>query len=367
MRRFQSFLFVLLALAVTRAAAQADCPAIVEQALNTVDTFCQTAGRNQACYGNLALQAEPQPGVRAFRFEQVGDMVNVADLQSLRLSPMDEETGAWGVALMRLQANLPETLPGQNVTFLLFGDVEIVNATLPDDDTHTPMQAFFLRTGIGDAACEEAPDSGLLVQTPEGVGEVGFTVNGVDVAMGSTVFFQSGGESELNIAAVEGAAYTNRGGDRRVILAGTQTRFAPQDLMPAPAAAAPPVSSGSGTPPPVVGQPYDADQLRALPLRLLERRVAIHPPLTRDQVAHARALLASGKAPCGEDPFPACEKLPLAVGGRPCLLLAGQDEATPPPDEGRPLCPTPERPLLGGRRPCPRGQLCPTPTPASGG
>jgi hypothetical protein len=34
----------------------------------------------------------------------------------------------WGVALMRLQANIPETLPGQNVTFLLFGDVEIRNA-----------------------------------------------------------------------------------------------------------------------------------------------------------------------------------------------------------------------------------------------
>src|SRR5690606_20836366 len=31
----------------------------------------------------------------------------------------------WGVALMQIQANLPDTLPGQNVTFLLFGDVTI--------------------------------------------------------------------------------------------------------------------------------------------------------------------------------------------------------------------------------------------------
>ncbi|NOG50271.1 MAG: SH3 domain-containing protein [Chloroflexi bacterium] len=30
--------------------------------------------------------------------------------------------------MMRLQANLPDTLPGQNVTFVLFGDVTIEDA-----------------------------------------------------------------------------------------------------------------------------------------------------------------------------------------------------------------------------------------------
>ena len=29
---------------------------------------------------------------------------------------------------MKLQANLPDTLPGQNVTFLMFGDVQVTNA-----------------------------------------------------------------------------------------------------------------------------------------------------------------------------------------------------------------------------------------------
>ena len=29
---------------------------------------------------------------------------------------------------MKLQANLPDSLPGQNVTFLMFGDVQIQNA-----------------------------------------------------------------------------------------------------------------------------------------------------------------------------------------------------------------------------------------------
>ena len=30
------------------------------------------------------------------------------------------------------------------------------------------MQAFYFRSGIGDAPCAEAPNSGILIQTPEG-------------------------------------------------------------------------------------------------------------------------------------------------------------------------------------------------------
>jgi hypothetical protein len=34
---------------------------------------------------------------------------------------------------MRVQANLPDTLPGQNVTFLLFGDVELADESAGDE------------------------------------------------------------------------------------------------------------------------------------------------------------------------------------------------------------------------------------------
>ena len=104
------------------------------------------------------------------------------------MSELNEDAGVWGVAVMSLQADIPNTLPGQNVTFILFGDVMIENAA---SDEQTPMQAFYLRTGIGDVACEEAPESGLLIQTPDGIDEVTFNVNGVDVQVGSTVLFQT--------------------------------------------------------------------------------------------------------------------------------------------------------------------------------
>jgi hypothetical protein len=122
----------LLAVFATRAAASIlNCPAIVQTALEATQTLCSAAGRNQVCYGNVLVTAEPQPGVADFRFERQGDIVSVESLQSLRLSAMDLDQGMWGVSLMRLQANLPDTLPGQNVTFLVFGDVEMINRVAP--------------------------------------------------------------------------------------------------------------------------------------------------------------------------------------------------------------------------------------------
>ncbi|MFN8374478.1 MAG: hypothetical protein U0694_16570 [Anaerolineae bacterium] len=90
-------------------------------------SFARDLGRNEACYGNLLLSATPREDAAAFSFEQAGDRVPVADIQSLQLSAMSL-TDETGVALMALQAKLvPDTLPGQNVTVLLFGDVQVTN------------------------------------------------------------------------------------------------------------------------------------------------------------------------------------------------------------------------------------------------
>lgn len=125
MRRLLPLLCLLIAF---KAAAQDGiCPAIVQTALQTLGSVCADTGRNQACYGNFTLTAQPQPGIADFHFSQPGDIADVAGVKSLRLSGMDTAANTWGVALMKIQANIPDTLPGQNVTFLLFGDVEITN------------------------------------------------------------------------------------------------------------------------------------------------------------------------------------------------------------------------------------------------
>lgn len=125
-----AFLLVIFCFTTISAAVAQDatCAPLVEQALNTVEDGCAAAGRNEACYGYVDLTATAREGASGFNFTQAGDLANVADVQSIRLSALNVEANTWGIALMRLQANLPDTLPGQNVTFLLFGDVEIENA-----------------------------------------------------------------------------------------------------------------------------------------------------------------------------------------------------------------------------------------------
>ncbi len=118
----------VLACFTTVYAQQAVCTDMVKQALATVDTACAPTGRNQACYGNISLIATPRDGVQTFNFQKQGDLTDVADVASLQLEQLDLVKQVWGIALMKVQANLPDTLPGQNVTFLLFGDVKLDNA-----------------------------------------------------------------------------------------------------------------------------------------------------------------------------------------------------------------------------------------------
>ena len=56
-------------------------------------------------------------------FDSPGDVTDVEAIRSLSLSALDETTGEWGIAMLRLLANLDPT-QADDVTVLLFGDVE---------------------------------------------------------------------------------------------------------------------------------------------------------------------------------------------------------------------------------------------------
>jgi hypothetical protein len=241
------------------------------------------------------LQIEPQPNVRLFEFDTAGDVVAVSALQSLQTAPLDEATGTWGVALLRLQANLPNTLPGQNVTFLIFGDTEIENA-VTTERRYTPMQAFVLRTGLAGTECDQAPESGLLVQTPEGVGQVQFNVNGVDVSMGSTVYFQATPGENMTVRTVEGAAFLRV--QQRVVpvLSGTQARFPVDDDLEI-----------------IEDEAYtlellDEDIAEDLPLDYLEREIELDEPLTDEELEDIIAWVEGEEcaADFGEESWDLC-------------------------------------------------------------
>lgn len=308
---------VLLLCVVPITSAQGDCPALVEQALAAVGQMCQSTGRNQACYGNIKIDTEPQPGADDFRFEVVGDTVNVADIQQMILSGMNEASSEWGVALLRLQTSIPGTLPGQNVTFLLFGDV----ALAPDESVTDapPLSAFLLRTGINDAPCEEAPESGLLVQTPDGVSEVTFSINGVEVQMGSTVLFKNDSEGAMSVSTLEGLALAG---------AGTEAQF----IVPGTWASVPVGNNGRAAGDIERPRSYQGrvQALQSLPVRALQRQITVAPPLTEEQLELMRAKLDAGELPCGEGPLPDCERLKTFVQNRLAMCEALRPRQRPP-------------------------------------
>ncbi len=114
----------------TASGTQPACTDLLQAAIAATDKGCANTGRNQVCYGNVSLKAEPQPGIADFTFDQPGQSVPISSIQKLELSSLDTQGQTWGVALMRVQANLPDSAPGQNVTMILFGDVSIQDASV---------------------------------------------------------------------------------------------------------------------------------------------------------------------------------------------------------------------------------------------
>ena len=61
-----------------------------------------------------------------------------------------------------------------------------------------PMQAFYFKTGITQTSCAEAPQDGILIQTPEGAGQINIRANDVDIQLGSTAYLQAQPERQYD-------------------------------------------------------------------------------------------------------------------------------------------------------------------------
>lgn len=355
--RKRIWLMPMLLLTVTVAAAQdlaAACPAIVEAALESTSELCAGVGRNEACYGNVNITAEARAGAADFTFEAPGDRVSIGDVQSMTLSGMSEAQEQWGVALLQVQANIPDTLPGQNVTVLLFGNVEITNAgTIPTDvepltavaiqnanvraepsmnaevvasilagtslqangrnawgdwlhvqladgseawvytplmdvegdlgslpiveGAYRPMQAFYFRSGVGDAPCEAAPHSGVMIQTPEGVGQIEMVVNDATIRLGSTAYLlmvpglDDPSAVDMGVSIVEGYGEVTAHGTTQPVYAGTWVRV--------------PVSEdGVASSAPLPPKPYRENEMFVLPTSLLPEQVDVPPAMTQEEI-----------------------------------------------------------------------------------
>jgi hypothetical protein len=122
---------VLLLLPI-HALMQDICPPLVEQALTEVGDNCSDLTKNAACYGFNRVEATFSQSVADDFFSEPADMADIVSLNSINTVPLDPQTNLWGVAVMSIQANIPNSLPGQSVRFIMLGDVTVDNAVPAD-------------------------------------------------------------------------------------------------------------------------------------------------------------------------------------------------------------------------------------------
>ena len=255
---------------VSIALAQVEtCPVLVQEALTAAETLCSPTERNEACYGNVQIDVELNN--TALPFANQGDIIPLSAIETLKLAGLNTDDGTWGVALLRVQANIPDSIPGQNVTFLLFGESEMENLAGAD----APMRAVYFKSGVGSIDCADAPD-GLLVQTPEGVEEVHFNINGAEVTLGSTAFFQTrlndeGKPPSLTMSVLEGQGSVTAYGVTQPVFEGSWVRIPIDENFNVSAA-------------PNLPKPYQFDTFDVLPIGVLDRDFTITSSLTQEQI-----------------------------------------------------------------------------------
>jgi hypothetical protein len=151
------------------------------------------------------------------------------------------------------------------VGWILSRDVSILGdaSALPEVKIDTPvyaaMQAFHFRSGSSSPSCAEAPENGILIQTPLGTDEARLQINGVEVALNATIFAQSQPGDSLMIEVLEGVARVTIADFTAVVPAGARAVIAiSEDNIPAGEMRV---------------EPYARKDVAALPVILLPRPV----------------------------------------------------------------------------------------------
>jgi hypothetical protein len=336
--------------ATAEATEALDCPAIVASALAVVQEACEALGTDEICYGYLVLEASPRTGAQDFRFVSPGDIVDVIDVESMRLNAMDVALGVWGVVLMKVQLD-PTNPDAEPVTVLLFGDVSLdatnqfvpieagedavniralpstdaqvlqtldpgatitangrledgswlrvrvtnnqdalalgwvsadvvtINGDMevlpivspddpidPEDLNFGPMQAFQFTSGGLDAPCAEAPNSGMLIQTPEGQAAVTISIDEIIIDVSGTAFIQAEADGNLSVNQIDGTSEVTANGSTSIAVEGTTVNVGLDENLTPISTPSPPSAT-------------DPEVVQALPVEVLPDQVEIPDPI----------------------------------------------------------------------------------------
>jgi len=189
------------------------CQRFIDQALKISNKSCSQVGTNKVCYGNNTLRVTLANNTSG-QFSQQGDVIDADALKELSASPLNPKDGEWGIAIFKLLANLPRTSPGQNVTFVVFG-----NTTLTSNDPS--LQAFYFSSGVGRVDCDQVPMDGIAVNLPQG-GGAHFSVNGAEVTLLGNAALEAHPNDSMTVSVLSGSALVSADGVDRYFGAGQQ-------------------------------------------------------------------------------------------------------------------------------------------------
>lgn len=144
MRTWPLSIAVVLILAAIAAAPVAEqsqaqvvetCPQLVDRAFSEVGTNCANMESNTACYGFSLVKdvvfAEP---LRADRFDTPGERTALVTVEALSTTDLNTERAEWGIAVVRVQGNIPLAWPHQpgQMVYIAVGDVQLENNVDPE-------------------------------------------------------------------------------------------------------------------------------------------------------------------------------------------------------------------------------------------
>ncbi|MEO0598408.1 MAG: SH3 domain-containing protein, partial [Chloroflexota bacterium] len=130
------------------------------ESFEEIGDYCAQLGRNQVCYGHDLVDAEFNIDTPP-EFDTPSDRADVIDLSVLNLQALDLESEEWGIALFNVQADLPETIPGQNVSILAIGNMRVENA-VSEEEAHT-LDSEIRIEAIVNSNLRDEPDAGSAV------------------------------------------------------------------------------------------------------------------------------------------------------------------------------------------------------------
>jgi hypothetical protein len=106
----------------------------VVQAVQQAQLACAQTGLNEACYAHDQVGITFAEGAAAAPFEQPGDVAGLVGVQTIKTAPAAGDL--WGVALVRMLADLPDE-GDSALTMALLGDAQLANAGIAPDELVT--------------------------------------------------------------------------------------------------------------------------------------------------------------------------------------------------------------------------------------